>query len=546
MKLTETVLDRSSNKETWVLRASLRARIATPLLWCFGGMIALILLLPTIYLLIRSVDAGEEAGQALFHIRTVRVLVRTIWLSFWVTVSCALVAIPLAWLTTRTDLPLRRMWAVLTPLPLVIPSYVGAYLIVTALGPRGILQQLLSPLGVHRLPEIYGFPGALLVLTLLSYPYLLLNIRAVLLRMDPDLEDASRSLGYGPWSTFRRITLPQLRPALAAGGILVALYVLRDFGAVSLMRYSTFTRTIYIQYQSAYNQTVASVLALVLVAITLGILALEIPTRGRTWYYGSTVGAARTASRIVRLGAWRWPALFFCAGVVTVALLLPASVLLYWLLRGLVIGERISSLWLATRNSLLASGLAAVVTLVAAVLVAGLSVRRVGRSGHILERLAYSAFALPGIVVALALVFFGANFIRPFYQTLTLLLVAYLILFLPTAVGPIRSSLLQMEPSLEEAARTLGRRPAQVFRTITLPLVRPGLAAGTGLVFLMTMKELPATLILAPLGFKTLATTVWSSVEDAFFVEAAVPALMIILVSSLPMAWFVLREQSGP
>ena len=503
----------------------------------------MILLLPISYLLISAVDAGEVAWRALFHARTVRILGRTIWLAFWVTMSCALVAVPLAWLTTRTDLPLRRMWAVLTPLPLVVPSYVGAYLIVTVLGPRGILQQWLEPMGVQRLPDIYGFPGALLVLTLLSYPYILLNTRAVLLRTDPDLEDASHSLGYGPWATFWRITLPQLRPALATGGLLVALYVLRDFGAVSLMRYSTFTRIIYIQYQSAYNHTAAAVLAIVLVAITLGLLLFEMWTRGRSRYYGSTVGTVRKP-RIVQLGVWRWPALLFCAGVVTLALLLPAGVLVYWLIRGLSIGEHVSSLWIATKNSLMASGLAATVSLIAAVLVAVMSVRRPSRASNFLERLTYSAFSLPGIVVALALVSFGANFARPFYQTLTFLVIAYLILFLPTAVGPIRSSLLQLEPSMEEAASTLGHRPFQVLRTITLPLVRPGVAAGAGMVFLMTMKELPATLILAPLGFKTLATAVWSSVEDAFFAEAAAPALLIILVSSLPMAWFVLREQT--
>ena len=192
----------------------------------------------------------------------------------------------------------------------------------------------------------------------------------------------------------------------------------------------------------------------------------------------------------------------------------------------------------------MASGLAATVSLIAAVLVAVMSVRRPSHASNFLERLTYSAFSLPGIVVALALVSFGANLARPFYQTLTFLVMAYLILFLPTAVGPIRSSLLQLEPSMEEAASTLGHRPFRVLRTITLPLVRPGVAAGAGMVFLMTMKELPSTLILAPLGFKTLATVVWSSLEDAFFAEAAAPALLIILVSSLPMAWFVLREQT--
>ena len=275
--------------------------------------------------------------------------------------------------------------------------------------------------------------------------------------------------------------------------------------------------------------------------MTLGILALEVRTQGRARYHRSTGSAVRPLP-ITRLGRWRWPALLCCAAVVGVALVLPAGVLLYWLLRGLQAGQRLTPLWLATRNSILASGLAAVATLGATLPVAVLSVRRPGRLSHLLERLTYTGFALPGVVIALALVFFGAHYARPLYQTLPMLILAYVVLFLPQAVGAVRASLLQVHPSLEETARSLGRRPWQVFTTVTLPLVRPGITAGMGLVFLTTMKELPATLILGPFGFKTLATVVWSAVSEAFFAQAAAPALLLILVSSLPMALFILKE----
>ncbi len=185
----------------------------TWLLWGVGALVAAALLLPVGYLLIRAIGAGEATWQSLLRVRTLETLLHTLWLAFAVTGTAAAIAVPFAWITVRTDVPLRRLWAVLAPLPLVIPSYVGAYLMVSALGPRGLLQQMLEgPLGIERLPPLYGFPGALVTLTLLSYPYLLLSVRAALMRMDPALEEASRSLGDSAWRTFWRVTFPLLRP----------------------------------------------------------------------------------------------------------------------------------------------------------------------------------------------------------------------------------------------------------------------------------------------------------------------------------------------
>ncbi|HYN88167.1 MAG TPA: iron ABC transporter permease [Ardenticatenaceae bacterium] len=515
------------------------------LLWVAGLLVAVAILLPVVYLLVRTLEGGRAAWTVVLRARTLHIVGQTLWLASAVTVASAAIALPLAWLTVRSDLPGRRVWTVLTALPLAIPSYVGAYLAVAALGPRGLVQQWLEgPLGVQRLPEIYGFPGAFAVLTLLSYPYTLLALRAALQRMDPALEEASRGLGHGPWATFWRITLPQLRPALAAGSLLVALYTLRDFGVVSILRYDTFTRVIYVQYQAAFNRVSAATFALVLVAITLVLLSVERGLQGRAGYYRGAIGAPRPVS-VVRLGRWRWPALLFCAGLLGLSLVLPAGILLYWLVRGLQAGEAVAPVWQATRNSLAASGLAAGVTVLAALPVAILSVRFPGRLSQLLERLSYACFALPGIVVALALVFFGIRLATPLYQSLAMLIFAYAILFLPQAVGSVRASLLQVHPTLEEAARSLGRGPIGTFATITLPLVWPGVAAGASLVFLTTMKELPATLILGPIEFRTLATGVWSAVSEAFFARAALPALMLILVSSIPMTYFIVREKQG-
>lgn len=503
-----------------------------------GGL----MLLPPAYLVVRTAGAGTAALDILLRPTTLATLVRTVLLASSVTLASALLAVPLAWLTVSTDLPGRRFWAVATALPLVLPSYVAAYLLASILGPRGLLQQALEPaLGITRLPEIYGFPGAFLALTLMSYPYTLLSVRAALQRMDPALLEAARSLGLSPWGAFRQVTLPHLRPAVVAGSLLVALYVLRDFGAVAMMRYDTFTRIIYIQYRSFVDRSLAASLALVLVGMTAALLYLELRTRGKAHYARRSVGAARKM-RPVRLGRWRWPALLFVGSVVTISLLLPAGGLLYWLGRGLADGLPLGKLLPAAGNSLGVSLAAALLAIAGALPVAVVAVRRPGRLGQLVERLTYTGFALPGIVIALALVFFGAGYAPSLYQTLPLLLIAYIILFIPQAVGATRTSLLQVPRSLEEAARSLGQSPAGVLRRVTIPLVRPGLTAGGALVFLTCMKELPATLLLSPLGFRTLSTGVWANISEAFFAQAAAPALLLVLLSSIPLALLTFRD----
>ncbi|MDA0988450.1 MAG: iron ABC transporter permease [Chloroflexi bacterium] len=520
-----------------------RARATRPpaVIWIPAALVGVGMVFPIAYLILRTLGAGTEAWDLLFRSRTLDILIRSALLVVAVTGASVAIAVPLAWLTVRTDLPFRRAWSVITVLPLVIPSYVGGFLVVVALGPKGVLQGWLAPLGVERLPEIFGFPGAMLTLTLLSYPYVLLPVRAVLGRLDPTLEETSRSLGKGPWATFFQVALPLLRPAIAAGALLVALYTLSDFGAVSLLHYETFTWAIHIQY-GYFARDLAAALSLVLVTLALGILIVETRTRGQYQYHRSTTGVVRPPSSF-RLGRWRWPALALCAAVVLFSLVMPMSVLGYWVVRGVSAGEPLLLLWSHARNSLYVSGLAAAMVVVAALPIAILTVRYPSRISGLLERFSYVGFALPGIVVALALVFFGVRYATSLYQTLGLLIFAYVVLFLPTAVGAVRTSLLQVSHMVEEAARSLGRTPFRVFATITFPLVRPGILAGAALVFLLAMKELPATLILSPIGFKTLATSIWGATEDGFFAQAAAPALLLILASSIPMTFLVLRGE---
>lgn len=520
-----------------------RRPLDAPVLRLVGLIVGLAAALPFGYLLWRTNEFGWAAAwEVASSSRSRTLLWATLKLAVAVTVTSVAIAVPIAWLTTRTDLPLRRMWVVVTALPLAIPTYVGSWAVIGALGPRGMLQGALEVFGVNRIPAIYGFWGAYVVLTLFSYPYVLLTVRAAYRRLDPGLEEVSRTLGHGPVSTFIRVVLPQLRPSILAGSLLVALYTLSDFGAVSMLRYDTFTRAIYIQYRGALNRGAAAVLGLMLVVLTIAVLAAEQRSRGREELHRLHAGGARRAPT-VRLGRWAPVALGALSLLALFALVVPMSVIGFWLWRGIRVAEPVWPEWSVIRASLTASLLGAVATVVAALPVALLAVRHRGRLSRLVERLSWSGYALPGIVVALALVFFGAQRATWAYQTLAMLVFAYVILFLPQAIGAIRASLLQVTPSLEEASQMLGSSPTRTFSRVLLPLTRPGVLAGGLLVFLTVMKELPATLLLSPTGFSTLATRVWNATNEGFMARAAGSALALVLLASVPMALLVARDE---
>jgi iron(III) transport system permease protein len=511
--------------------------------WLPALLVAAAVVLPVLYLVVRAAGADEGVLELLLRGRTLRVLINTTLLATAVTATSVVLAVPLAWLTTRTDLPGARLWSVLAALPLVVPSYIGGFMVVTVFGPVGTLQRVLEPLtGLSRLPDIYGFPGAWLTLTLFAYPYVLLSVRAGFRGLDPSLEDAARSLGEGEWTTFRRVTLPLLWPWIQAGALLVSLYVLSDFGAVSIMRFESFTNAIYLQYQAALNRSYAAVLSLVLVALAAGVLVLG-EQRGRARFHRLGAGAKRP-SRVVALGRWRTTAVLLCAVVAALGVAMPVGVLAYWLAIGVQQSDAVARVLVPAARSLYASALGAGLTLLMALPVAVLSVRYGGALARFTLRLTYVSYALPGLVIALALVFFAARYAPTVYQTLGLLVFAYAVHFLPQATGPLRSALQQVSPSQEEAARTLGRTAPDVLWSITLPLVRPGVVAAGALVFLTIMKELPATLLLSPTGFDTLATTIWSDANDGRFGRTGLPALVLLAVSSASM-WLLLGQEGG-
>lgn len=491
-------------------------------------------MLPAAYLVIVCADDLVATMETILRARTLAMALRSIGLAVAVTATAIAIAVPVAFLTTRTTLPGARAWATLLSLPVVIPSYVGAYTYVAALGPSGMLQGILEPLGIERLPAIYGFGGAWLVLSLFTYPLVLITVRSAIVRLDPQLEEAALVASRSRREVFRTITLPQLKPAIGAGGLLVALYVLSDFGAVSLLRFQSFTREIYISFQSSFDRGETAALGLVLVALTLALVALYAGTRRQGSHYRSSPGAVRPL-RPVPLGPWKWPAIGGCTLLAALALGLPLGVLLHWASKG--IGDAVDwgAVGTAAWHSLLAGGLAAALAAAAAISISVLVVRHPSPVSRLLERAGYAGYALPGIVVALALVFFGTRIALPLYQTLAMLVIALAIHFLPLAIAAISAALMQVPPRLEEAARTLGRGSLASFMTVTGPLAATGVAAGAALVLLNAVKELPATLLLAPAEFETLATQVWTETTFGFYEGAAIPALALVLLAAPPL-----------
>ena len=506
-----------------------------------AGGVAAAVVLPLVWLVVQALGVGQErALSLLLRAETFQVAFNSFLLVAVVSGASILVAVPLAYLTVRTDLPFSKVVTVVVSLPLVVPSYIGAFAFVSAFGPRGELQALLAPLGVETLPSIYGFHGAALVLTLFTYPYVFITTRAALRTLDTSLIDAARTLQHSRWEAFRHVTVPQIKPAVAAGTLLVALYTLSDFGTPAIMQFDAFTRVIYVEY-NAFGRDYAALLSLQLVAVTAFILAVESRVRGSDTLHSGVQGGR--SDDVVRLGTWKWPALGFAGLIAVLGLAVPIAILGMWLVRGSpTYAASLAFQWEYAINSVEVSTLAALVATLFGLPVAYLSSRYRSSLAWLFERVSYVGYAVPGVVMGLALVYFGAAHLTTLYQTIPLLVFAYVVRFLPQAVGSTRASFLQVNPRLPEAARTLGRTSLGAFRSVTLPLVAPGLVGGAALVFLTTMKELPATLLLRPTGFDTLVTHIWRVQASGYYGHAAVPALILVAVSGLSMLVILSRE----
>lgn len=495
------------------------------LLWIAVVVALAPVIVPFGFLVGRAAAGGSKALETVLSGRTIELMVSTLLLVAIVSISAATIGVGAAWLTERTDLAGRKWWRVIVALPLVVPSYVIALTIISALGPRGLLSDLFG----FGFPTARGLVGAWWALTVATYPFVYLIVASAMRRLDPALEEAGRGLGLSPNRVFARVVLPQLRQPIGAGVLLAALYTLSDFGAVSLVGFDSFTNVIYAQYAGRLDRTPAMVLAVMLVVLALGVLwAAGRFRRGRRFVPRPVARPTRlmSLSRAQRTGAY---AALSLVGVGSLGL--PVGTLVTWLVRK-PFPDGIP--WGSLAGSLSVSLLAAAVAVLLAIPTAVLIVRHRGGASAWVERTAYLAYSVPHITVGLAVVFLASRYLGPLYQSLWLLVAVYASVFFAQALGAVRSALAQISPSLEEAARSLGRSPFRAMTGVTLPLMGRGIAAGGLLVFLTTMKELPVTLLTRPIGFDTLAVDVWSSAGELLYSSAAVPALLLLAVSALP------------
>ena len=427
-----------------------------------------------------------------------------------------------AWAVVRTAMPGRRAFGVLLAAPLAVPAFVNSY-------------------GWSSLTSsVEGFGGALLIVTLSYYPLVYLPVAATLRGLDPALEESASALGLGAGDRFRRVVLPQLRPALLGGTLLVGLHLLAEFGALQNLRFPTFTTAIYDQYKSTFNGPQASALASVLVLGCLILLLTELRLRGPRQLARVGAGAARTLPP-ARPGRAAVAQVLAVVVVLVLALGVPLGSITRWLLVGSSTAFPVGELLAATGTTLLLASAAAAATTLLALPVAWLVTRRRTLVGTVLERSTYVGSALPGIVVALAFITITVRYARPLYQTTVMLLAAYVVLYLPRALVSQRAALQHASPRLDEAAAGLGSGPFERWRRVTLPLIAPGLGAGAALVFLAVVTELTATLLLSPTGTTTLATAFWSQTGDLDYGAAAPYAALMVLLS-LPAILLLTRE----
>ena len=462
-----------------------------------------------------------DLWQLLVRPRILELLRNTVTISVACMAASAALGVALAVLVERTDLPGRRLWHGLLVAPLAVPAFVNGYAWVS----------------LDR--SIHGFSGAFVVVTLSYYPLVYLPVVAMLRRLDPALEESAWSLGHSRARAFRTVVLPQLRPALLGGTLLVGLHLLAEFGALSLLRFPTFTTAIYDQYGSTFNGGAATAMAGVLVLLCLILLLAELRLRGDRRYARVGGGAARGATP-VPLGRWQWSALATVTAVVVLAVGVPAFSLVKWLVVGTSTEFPLAELGGALAATVVLALAGAVVTTLAAVPVVWLAVRHRGWASTVIERSTYVANALPGIVVGLALVVASLRLVPAIYQTAGLLVAAYAILFLPRAVVTVRAGLEQAPVVLDDVSQSLGLGPLATARRVTLPLIAPSLGAGAALVFLAISTELTATLMLSPIGTRTLATEFWSASSELRYGAAAPYALLLVLVS-IPATVLLMR-----
>lgn len=454
-----------------------------------------------------------RVGELLFN--TVSLIVLTVPI-------CVVLGVGLAWLVERTAIVGAPLLGPLFVAPLAVPAFVNSYALVSVF------------------PSLHGLPAGVAVATMSYFPLVYLPAAATIRRLDPAIEESARALGSNSTNVFFRVVLPQLRLALLGGGLLVSLHLLAEYGAFAMIRFDTFTTAIFVQYQSSFNGAAGSSLSGVLVLCCLVLLAAEAGVRGRARYARIGSGAQRSAGRIrLRLGLL--PAYAAMGAVVAGTLGIPLWTLTRWLRVG---GAKVwdwTDIGQSLGQTLVLSAIAAVLTTACAFPIAWIAVRSDRAFARVVEGCNYVTSALPGIVIALAMVTVTLRFAPALYQTVLMIVAAYVLMFLPRALVGLRAGLAQVPIGLEEVSRSLGKTGLVTFARVTLRLTAPAAAGAAALVFVAVATELTATLLLAPIGTRTLAMRFWELSGELDYAAAA-PYAVIMVVLSVPLTYLLFAQ----
>lgn len=504
---------------------------------------ATLVLLPLGYVTSLALSADPSIWHRLWTTRIPELLVNTVSLAGTVALLTLVLGVSTAWMVTRFEFPGRRLWEVGLVLPLAMPTYVLAYVYNYLLGFGGPVEQLWQMIAgpQARIISPQSFWGVTVVMALDTFPFVYLLTRSALLSFNVSFEEVARTCGASPLHRMLFVTLPLLRPSIVAGLALVILYVVSDFGAVSLLRYQTLTYAVFQQMTGRFDNQAASILSILLVILALLFLLTERWFRRKSRFY-QTSGRFQAPQRI-RCGWLHAVALTAClATVIGLAFGIPAYLLVTWSLspevQAILDARFFGFVW----NSALLSTLAATAGVFVGLPLAYLASRKPTWFNTGCLQAAYAGYVLPGPVAALAVLVLFLKVLPFLYGTVIVLIVAYVLHFLPAGLQSLEPSIQQITPNLEEVARTLGLTVRETWRRVTLPLIRNGVIVAWVLIFLQTMKELPATLLLRPVGFDTLAIRVWLEASEEYYQLAAPSALLIVLVGLPALALLLSRD----
>ncbi|MDT5313863.1 MAG: iron(III) transport system permease protein [Mycobacterium sp.] len=456
--------------------------------------------------------------------RVAELLVNTIGLVVVTVPLCVVLGVGAAWLVERTDVPGRAVLRPMFVAPLAVPAFINSYAWVSVV------------------PSLHGFSAGILVATMSYFPFVYVPAAATLRRLDPAIEESARALGSSPAGAFWRVVLPQLRLAILGGGLLIGVHLLAEYGAFAMLRFATLTTAIFEQFQATFNGAAGSTLAGVLVVLCLVLLVGEAAARGPARYARIGSGAPRQLSPH-RLRGMAIPATCALTALAVLALGVPVWTVARWLWIGGGSVWALGEIGPATVQTAGLAAAAAVLTTVLAFPFAWVAVRYRGFFARFVEGANFVTSSMPGIVTALALVTVAIRFTPPLYQTISLVLAAYVLMFVPRAMVNLRSGLAQVPPGIEEASRSLGVSPTRTFLRVTLRLTAPAAAAGASLVFVAVATELTATLLLAPTGTSTLAMRFWSLSSELDYAAAA-PYAFLLVVLSVPVTLMLFRQST--